>query len=98
MEQHGPQMGPLVGTRLSMCMKPQQTAEMNTPHFVDKDKIYVVMNRWQSDDDEHLSVYRVTAALLARRCYHCSFCTVCSICSVARFSYTFCLQFHQYIS
>ena len=25
-------MGTLAGTRLSMCMKPQQTAEMNTPH------------------------------------------------------------------
>ena len=26
-------MGTLAGTRLSMCMKPQQTAEMNTPHW-----------------------------------------------------------------
>ena len=25
-------MGTLAGTRLNMCMKPQQTAEMNTPH------------------------------------------------------------------
>ena len=33
LEQCGQQMGTLIGTRLSMCMKPQQTAEMNTPHF-----------------------------------------------------------------
>ena len=32
LEQHGQQMGTLAGTRLSMCLKPQQTAEMNTPH------------------------------------------------------------------
>ena len=30
MEQHGQQMGTLVGTRLNMDLKPQQTAEMNT--------------------------------------------------------------------
>ena len=32
LEQHGQQMGTLGGTRLSMCMKPQQTAEMNALH------------------------------------------------------------------
>ena len=32
LQQHGPQMGTLAGTRLSMCLKPQQTAEMNAPH------------------------------------------------------------------
>ena len=31
LEQHGQQMGTLAGIRLNMCLKPQQTAEMNTP-------------------------------------------------------------------
>ena len=33
MEQHGQQMGTLAGTRLSMYLKPQQTAEMINPHY-----------------------------------------------------------------
>ena len=33
LEQHGQQMRTLAGTRLTrLCMKPQQTAEMNAPH------------------------------------------------------------------
>ena len=27
-------METLVGTRLNMCLKPKQTAEMNTPHYM----------------------------------------------------------------
>ena len=30
LEQHGQQMGTLAGTKLSMCMKPHQTVEINT--------------------------------------------------------------------
>ena len=30
-EQNGQQMASLAGTRLNICIKPQQTAEMNTP-------------------------------------------------------------------
>ena len=33
LEQHGQQMGILAGTTLRMCLKPQQIAEMNTPHW-----------------------------------------------------------------
>ena len=29
-------MGTVAGTRLSMCMKPQQTAETSTPHYLSK--------------------------------------------------------------
>ena len=32
MKQHGQEMGTLGGTRLNMCLKPQQTAQMNKPH------------------------------------------------------------------
>ena len=36
-------MGTLAGTTLVMCLKPQQTAEMNFPHFLIVLDEYVVL-------------------------------------------------------
>ena len=39
LEQHGQQRGTLSGTGLNMYLKPQQTAEMNTPYYLDMSTI-----------------------------------------------------------
>ena len=38
MGQHGQQMGTLAGTRLNMCAKPQQTAELRTNYLTEVDE------------------------------------------------------------